>query len=139
MTFVKKVNIEPETKSVKEEPKEKKWFKAEGKLTVDAFETDSEIIIQSAVAGIKSGDFDISIENDVLEIRGIRKNPLEGKTDQDYFFQECYWGPFSRQIILPKEVDTSKVQALIKEGILIVTIPKLKKERKKKVRLKEEE
>lgn len=139
MTFFKKLNIETKAQDVKEESKEKKWFKTEGKLTIDAFETDSEIVIQSAVAGIKSGDFDISIENDVLEIRGIRKNPLEGKTSQDYFFQECYWGPFSRQIILPKEVDTTKVQASIKEGILTVTVPKLKKERKKKVRLKEEE
>lgn len=139
MISFKKIKIEPETEIKEEEPKEKKWFKAEGRLTVDAFETDSEIIIQSAVAGIKSGDFDISIENDVLEIRGIRKNPFEDKSGQDYFFQECYWGPFSRQIILPKEVDTSKVQASIKEGILTVVIPKLKKERKKKVKLKEEE
>jgi len=139
MISFRKIKIESEKEFNQEEPKEKKWFKAEGKLTVDAFETDSEIIIQSAVAGIKPGDFDISIENDILEIRGIRKNPLENKPDQKYFFQECYWGPFSRQIILPKEVDTSKIQASIKEGVLTVTVPKLKKERKKKVKLKEEE
>jgi len=137
MSPFKKIQIEPKG-LISEEPKEKKWLKTEGKLTVDVFETDSEIIVQSAIAGIKPEDFDISIENDVLEIRGIRNNPQENKPKKNYFFQECYWGPFSRQIILPKEVDSSRTQSSMKEGILTIIIPKLKKERKKKLKLKEE-
>jgi len=137
MSPFKKIQIEPKG-LISEEPKEKKWLKTEGKLTVDVFETDSEIIVQSAIAGIKPEDFDISIENDVLEIRGTRNNPQENKQKKNYFFQECYWGPFSRQIILPKEVDNSRTQSSMKEGILTIIIPKLKKERKKKLKLKEE-
>lgn len=138
MSPFKKIQIKSKN-SIPEEPKERRWLKTEGKLVVDVFETDSEIIVQSAVAGIKPEDFEISIENDMLEIKGTRNDPQESKPKKNYFFQECYWGPFSRQIILPKEIDSAKTQSLIKEGILTIIIPKLKKERKKKLKIKEEE
>ena len=139
MSFLKKIRIESKTKVSKEgsqEVKEKKWFGAEGKLTVDVYETNSNIVIQAAIAGVKTEDFDISIENDMLEIRGVRKKPEEDKDVKNYFFQECWWGPFSRKIILPKEVDNSRTQASMKEGILTIRIPKLERERKRRIRLK---
>lgn len=114
----------------------KKLFQAEGKLVIDVYETDSSIIIQTVIAGVKPEDFNISIENDMLEIRGVRKEPEENKGKRNYFFQECYWGPFSRKIILPKEVDNSRAQASIKEGVLTIKMPKLERERKRKIRLR---
>ncbi len=66
---------------------------AEGELAVDVYQTDSEIVVQSTIAGVKPDDLDISVENDVLTIRGKRESETkeEGK---NYFYQECYWGAF---------------------------------------------
>jgi len=143
MLFFKKRKTELRSKAQKEEEKKteeikekENWLKIEGKLTIDLYETDSDIVIESAIAGVKTEDLDINIENDLLEIRGTREKPDDGKTKKNYFFQECYWGPFSRKIILPKEVDNSRVQASIKEGILIIKIPKLEREKRRKIKLK---
>lgn len=135
MISLKKIRIksEPDTP---EEPEKRKWFNPEGKLMVDVYETSSDIVVQAAIAGVKPEDFDISVEDDMLEIKGSRKNPEETKSKRNYFFQECYWGPFSRKIILPREVDDSQIKASIKEGILTVKIPKLEKETKKRIKLR---
>ena len=134
MTILKKIKLGTKTKKEKK-TKEKKWLKPEGKLTVDVYETDSEIIIQSAVAGVKAEDLDIFVEDDVLEIRGVRECPEEVE-GANYFYQECYWGPFSREVILPKEVDNSKIKASMKTGVLVITLPKIEKEKKTKITLK---
>lgn len=103
-----------------------------GELAVDVFENDSEIVIKSAVAGIKPGDIDISINNDVLTIKGQRHN--EDKVERkNYLFQECYWGNFSRTIVLPSQVISAKVKATLKNGILTVSIPKAAPEKSIKV------
>jgi HSP20 family protein len=116
-----------------EEPRkteETKWFESEGQLVVDVYETEDEIVIQSAIAGISPDDLDISIENDVVNIRGKREKTLE-KHDRNYFYSECYWGYFSREIILPKEVDAEAAEASMKNGILTIRIPKAEKGNKK--------
>ena len=113
-----------------EEPKETKWLESEGQLVVDVYETDGDIVIQSAIAGISPDDLDISIENDVVNIRGKREKTIE-KHDRNYFYSECYWGYFSREIILPKEVDAQKAEASMKNGILTIRIPKSEKENKR--------
>ncbi len=108
----------------------------EGQLAVDVFQTDSDLIIQSTIAGVKSEDLDISIQNDMVTIRGERKKEMEAKP-QDYFHQECYWGPFSRQIILPEEIDPSKARAELRNGILTLHLPKLEKTKTTKIRVTE--
>ena len=107
----------------------------EGQLAVDVFQTKNDLVIQSAIAGIKSEDLDISIENDTLIIKGEREKPDE--KEQDYFTQECYWGIFSRKIILPVEVDPSRISAKMKQGILTISLPKIEREKKRKVVVKE--
>lgn len=107
----------------------KEWFEPEGQLTVDVYQTDKEIVVRSAIAGVKPEDLDISIENDVLLIKGKREEPKEEKA-KDYYYQECYWGKFSREIVLPEEVDSTKVEATMKNGILRVRIPKINKGKK---------
>jgi HSP20 family protein len=122
----------------KQEPKKKEWFEAEGQLAIDVFQTDGEIFIQSAIAGVNTENLDITIENDVVTIRGNREKPVdEAATPKDYFYQECYWGPFSRQVILPAEVDGSRVEATMKEGILTIKIPKIEREKKRRITVKE--
>jgi len=108
----------------------------EGQLAVDVFQTDSDLVIQSTIAGVKSEDLDISIQNDMVTIRGERKKEWE-VNPQDYFHQECYWGAFSRQIILPEEIDPSKAKAELKNGILTLRLPKLEKTKTTKIRVTE--
>lgn len=95
----------------------------EGQLTVDVFQDDENIIIQSTIAGVSPDDLDVSITNDMVTIRGERRQHFD--TDpEDYFYQECYWGTFSRSIILPIEIDADRAEAKIKNGILTIRIPK---------------
>ena len=108
----------------------------EGELAIDVYQTDSEIVIQSAIAGVKPETLDISIENDKVLIRGQRAKP-SGDSEKKYFYQECYWGPFSREIILPEETDPSRAGAVMKEGILIIRIPRIERQKKRKIEVKE--
>ncbi len=105
-----------------------------GQLAIDVYQTEDDLIIQSAIAGVKPENLDISIEKDVINIKGNREKPLEENCD--YFSQECYWGPFSREVILPAEVDPSRVSAEMKEGILTIRIPKIQREKKRKITVK---
>ena len=111
------------------------WFEPEGELAVDVYQVGDEIIIQSTVAGVSPDDLDVAIENDIVTITGERKNPTDGE-DRQYFTQECYWGPFSRQVILPEEVDSARAEAMIKDGIFILRIPKMQRQRIKKIRVR---
>lgn len=109
----------------------------EGQLTVDVYQTPTEIVIRSAIAGVDPKDLDISINNDMVTIRGERKEE-ETVSDDDYFYRECFWGAFSRSIILPAEVDTSAANASFKNGILTIRLPKIEKARVKKLKVEED-
>ncbi len=116
--------------------KQKDWLdEPVGELTVDVYQTHEDVVIQSAIAGIEPEDLDISIEKDVVTIRGKREKQFEEK-QENYFYQECFWGQFSRKIILPAEVNSSKAQATMKNGILCIRIPKTKRKKKTKVSIK---
>lgn len=95
----------------------------EGQLTVDVFQDDENVIIQSTIAGVTPDDLDVSITNDMVTVRGERHRTYEVDAE-DYFYQECYWGPFSRSIILPVEIDADRAEAKIKNGVLTLRIPK---------------
>lgn len=108
----------------------------EGQLSIDVFQTPSEIIVKSTIAGVKPEDIDISINNDMLTIRGKRHHDQAVK-DQDYLFRECYWGSFSRSIILPVEIEADKVDAALENGVLTVTLPKAKTAKQISIKVKE--
>lgn len=132
------IKIEDSNQPAKEKPKEKPkkevkdWLKSAGQLAVDVFQTDAEFCVQAPIAGINPEDIDISVENDMLIIRGERRE-VDFGGDKNYFYQECYWGEFSRQILLPEDADTSRIKASLKKGVLIVKIPRVSKIKKKKV------
>jgi HSP20 family molecular chaperone IbpA len=94
----------------------------EGELSVDVFETENEIIVQSTIAGAKTENLEISFHNDMLTIRGSRQHeiPKNGRL----LWGECYWGPFSRSIILPAEVKGDEATAILRSGVLNVILPK---------------
>jgi HSP20 family protein len=128
------------TKNKAEEQKESDWLEEdyeEGQLSVDVYQTKDDIVIKSTIAGVKPEDIDISINNDMVTIRGKRE--IEENVSQDeYFYQECYWGGFSRSIILPVEIVPDKVEASLKNGVLTVTLPKAKKSKSVSIKVKEE-
>lgn len=108
-------------------------FFGEAQLSVDVYETKESVIIKSTVAGVKPEDLEISISNDLLTIRGFRKEEEEVEED-NYYTRECYWGAFSRSIVLPCEVDQKKVDAGVKNGVLTIKLPKKYKTSSIKVR-----
>lgn len=108
---------------------------SEGQLTIDVYQTPSEIIVESAVAGVSPDDIDVDVTNDSITIKG-RRYREKAVNDEDYFYQECYWGKFSRFVILPQEVDAERAYASFKNGILAVHLPKLHRQRAKKVKVR---
>lgn len=98
----------------------------EGQLSVDVYQTTDKIIIQSTIAGVRPEDIDITVNNDMVTIRGKREIDNSIK-NEDYFIQECYWGGFSRSIILPAEIQSEKIEASLKNGVLTISLPKVPK------------
>ncbi len=111
-----------------------KWFKKEGQLTIDVYQTETDLIIQTAIAGVSPDDLEITMERDIVIIKGIREKPFNEK--KDYFIQECYWGPFSRKIILPVEIDPNRTEAIMQEGILTIRMPKTLKDKKRRIEIR---
>lgn len=107
----------------------------EGQLALDVYQTKDEIVIVSPIAGVKLEDMTVSVTDDVLTIRG-KRNFEQTISDEDYFTQECFWGDFSRSIVLPASVDTNKIAASFKDGVLTIKIPKIEKVRSKVIRIK---
>jgi HSP20 family protein len=106
----------------------------EGQLTVDVYQTPDDIVVESAIAGVRPEDIDIQVTADSIAIRGSRRREKE-VSDEDYLYQECYWGRFARSIILPQEVDPDGADVTFKNGILTVRLPKVDKKKAKKLKV----
>ena len=126
MIFSKKTN-QKNTLTEKMEPSISEWIdedqEVEGQLAIDVYQTKDKIIIKSTIAGAKPEDLKISLHNDLLSIKGTRKTS-EDVQEENYLYKECYWGSFSRSIILPAEVDNKQVEAEIENGVLTITLHK---------------
>lgn len=109
----------------------------EGQLAIDAYQTDDSVVLKAPIAGVRPEDLEISITDDLVSIKGERKE--EARIERDnYLCQECYWGGFSRTYSLPVAVDSEKAQAGLKNGILTIAIPKLEKSKTKVIKVKTE-
>ena len=131
--------ISEKTKN-KEAQEQPEWIETEegdGQLTVDMYQTPSEIIIKSMLAGVKSEELDVSINQDMVIIKGRRENVKE-VTNEDYYYKELYWGGFSRSILLPQEIDAEKSEATMKDGLLTIRLPKIDKEKTQKIKIRKE-
>ncbi len=95
----------------------------EGELAVDVIETSHEIIIRSAIAGVRPEDLSIYVTLDTATIRGTRE-ACDEFIFSDVHVQECHWGSFSRTVILPNNVRVDDSVATMKNGILTVRLPK---------------
>lgn len=137
--YVEEDEADEETEEVEEEQERKvpapPEEHQEGQLTVDVYQTPEHIVIKSTIAGVKPDNLDVSITNDMVTIRGTRRHDEE-ITDDDYFYRECYWGSFSRSIILPVDIVAEKADASLKDGILTIKIQKADALLTKKVKVR---
>lgn len=107
----------------------------EGQLALDVYQTKEKIVILAPIAGVKLDDMTVSVTDDVLTIKG-KRNLEKEIPDEDYLTQECFWGDFSRSIVLPASVNTAKIAAKFKDGVLTIEIPKIEKVKEKVIRIK---
>jgi HSP20 family protein len=116
--------------------KDSKWEEEEeAQLTVDLYQTATEIIVQTMVAGVQPENLSITITRDMITMKGKREENRSISID-NYFVQELYWGAFSRTISLPEEVDPEEAEAIEKHGLLIIKLPKINKEKKTILKVK---
>lgn len=99
------------------------------------YQTKDNVIIKSTIAGVRPEDIDITVANDMVTVKGSRHKE-ENIVQDDYFYQECYWGNFSRSVIIPVDIDSESIEADLKDGILTIIIPKAAKAKTKKVKVK---
>ncbi len=107
----------------------------EAELAIDVYQTPTDIIVQTMVAGVKPEDLEITIARDMMTIRGKRE---ESRTvnEENYFSKELYWGKFSRTVTLPQEVEPEEVEATERHGLLTIRLHKVDKEKKNQIRVK---
>ncbi|MFC1600278.1 Hsp20/alpha crystallin family protein [Patescibacteria group bacterium] len=107
----------------------------EGQLALDVYQTKTHIVILAPIAGVKLEDMSVEVTDDVLTVKGHRQ--YEKTVEEEaYFTQECFWGDFSRSIVLPASVDTNKISASFDDGVLKIEIPKIEKIRSKSIKIK---
>ena len=117
-------------------PEAPQIFDQEGELVVDVFETGNDFVVLAAIAGVQIKDLDISLEKEMMVIKGNRCDPhLASSDDKKYFYQECYWGPFSRKVVLPENIDVDNADAQIDKGILTIKIPKTQGKQKAEIKV----
>ncbi len=124
---------------VKGEKKDKgAWMEeeaSEAELAVDVYQTPTEIVIQTMVAGVKPEDLDLSIARDVITIHG-KRDENKNIDEDNYFTQELYWGKFSRTILLPQEVEPEEAEATERHGLLTIRLQKVDKGKKNTIKVK---
>ena len=104
-------------------------------LALDMYETDDTYVVKASLPGVKPEEVDVHVEDGVLTIRGETKRE-ENVENARYHWQERWYGQFERSVRLPSQVDTSKVEATLKDGILTVHIPKSEEVKPKKIDIK---
>ncbi|HSX01339.1 MAG TPA: Hsp20/alpha crystallin family protein [Candidatus Saccharimonas sp.] len=115
---------------------EEDWMEAtEGALAVDVYQTKENVVIKAPIAGVSPDNIDIEVAEDVVTIRGERIEDREVDREH-YYVQECYWGAFSRSVILPTSTIAEKAAASLKDGVLTISIPKVQQDKVKKIKVK---
>ena len=114
---------------------EESWATAGFVPAVDIIERDNEYVLEAEVPGLKKDEIRIDLKDGVLTISGERKYEDEEKKDKYTRVERCY-GSFTRSFTLPDHVETDKIDASYKDGVLTVTLPKGEKARPKAIDVK---
>lgn len=97
---------------------------------VDIVETDREVQLSAELPGLEEKDFEVTVDDDAVTIKGEKKEEHEEKTEQSYHLERSY-GSFHRVIPLPAEIEAGKASATFKKGVLKVVLPKAATEKAK--------
>lgn len=109
-----------------QQPRTPRLFGREGSkglMNIDVAETDSEVTVTADLPGLTEKDVEVTLDEDLLTIRGSRKEEREDKT-KNYHLVERSYGEFQRMVALPGSIDRDKAKATFKNGVLTLTIPK---------------
>lgn len=106
----------------------------DGQLAVDLYETAKEMVVKAPVAGVDGEEIDITVTDEMVIIRGSRKDVREVDTSA-YHAQECYWGTFSRTISLPQKGLADEAKANFAKGILTIRVPKAETNKLRKLKV----
>ncbi|HPF27524.1 MAG TPA: Hsp20/alpha crystallin family protein [Steroidobacteraceae bacterium] len=103
--------------------------------SADISETDKEFLVRAELPAVKKDDIQVTVDNDVITIRGERKQETEDKSEKHHRVERFY-GTFERSFSLPPNADASAIKADSKDGVLTVRIPKAKAEKPKAIEVK---
>ena len=106
-----------------------------GTLAVDVYETDDDVVVKTAIPGIKPEDIDISLTGDTLTIKGETKSEEEVK-EENYIRREMRYGSFARTVTVPAPVVADKANAEFEDGVLTLTLPKAEEIKPKTIKIK---
>lgn len=120
----------PATQSAKED----EYDTVPGQLAVDVYETADQLVIKARTAGVNRNDLDVSIADGVLTISGTLSSG-DDTAATHWHVQECYWGEFSRTLVLPVPVKEDEVKAVLKDGVLTINFNKVKQEQARKIQI----
>lgn len=105
---------------------------------IDVYQTDDRFTVVAELPGMNSGDVDITVEDNVLTLKGERKFYNE-VSEESFHRVERRFGSFIRRIALPQHSDTSRVEASMKEGVLTIEVPKSEQAKPKRIEVKASE
>lgn len=100
-------------------------YEEEGELAVDVFETDDAVTVVALVAGVEPTDLSVTVQSDLVTIRGVRRRPHQ---EARAIHSECFWGAFSRTIVLSCDIAEHTAQAKLARGVLMITVAKVQSE-----------
>jgi HSP20 family protein len=101
---------------------------------INLWADEEKAVVTAEIPGVKTEDIDISVENDILTIKG-RREPEELKDGERYRRQERRYGNFNRAIGLPFAVDPEKISAEYKDGVLKITLPRHEASKPRKIEI----
>ncbi|MGQ9585542.1 MAG: Hsp20/alpha crystallin family protein [Anaerolineae bacterium] len=116
-------------------PATRQWIRERrgpARLPLDVYTTPDEIVVLAPIPGVKPEDVEITLEGEVLTIRGEIKAPIE---NVDYIMQERWYGPFSRTLSINVPVNADKVEATFENGLLTLVIPKAEEVKPKTIKV----
>jgi HSP20 family protein len=100
------------------------------RLPVDAYATDDSVVLTASVAGLNSDNFEITVDNDELIIRGEVKSAEEGV---NYLLRERFHGKFERRLRINVPVNVSAAEATYDHGVLRIVLPKSEEARPRRI------
>lgn len=108
----------------------------DGQLAVDVYHDEKNVYIRAIIGGIDPKQLEVHLNNDMVTIKGKRLLPDLSIKPENYYIQECYWGGFSRSVIMPFDIKNDAVEAKIEHGVLLVILPKSNRPKNTRIQVK---